>query len=95
MLSAMAGFIDIPAEFRSFTTPGYDISRDSSRPFHVYSGPERPEQSFAQIKYKNYWYWIENTDIASKRVFTLMLFITTLTNQSNNQKAPVLTIPTQ
>ena len=95
MLAAMAGFIDVPAELASFATPGYDVSRTSRRPFHVLSGPERPKQSFAQVKYKDYWYWIEDSDLPSKRVFTLMLFITTLTNQAGDQKAPVLTIPTQ
>jgi hypothetical protein len=95
MLGAMSGFIDIPADVASFAARGHDMSRASTRPFRVLSGPDRPEQSFAQVKYKDYWYWIENSDMASKRVFTLMLFITTLTNQAGGQKAPVLTIPTQ
>jgi hypothetical protein len=95
MLGAMSRFIDVPAEIASFATPGYDLSQTSRRPFHVLSGADRPEQSFAQVKYHDYWYWIENSDMESKRVFTLMLFITTLTNQAGTQKAPVLTIPTQ
>jgi len=95
MLSAMAGFIDIPADHVTFTSPGHDVSRLSTRPFHVRSGTERPEHSFAEIKYEDHWFWIENSDILSKRVFTLMLFITTLTNQANSPNAPVLTIPTQ
>jgi len=95
MLSAMAGFIDVPAERAAFASPGYDVSAISQRPFRVYSGKDRPEESFAQVKYQDYWYWIDNSDIASKRVFTLMLFITTLTNQANDANAPVLTIPTQ
>jgi hypothetical protein len=94
MLGAMSGFIDIPAEQSSFAVPGHDVSLTASRPFRVHSSKERPEQSFAQIKYKDYWYWIENSDLASKRVFVLMLFITTLTNQTGGQNAPVLTIPT-
>jgi hypothetical protein len=95
MLTAMAGFIDVPEELASFALTGYDLSQTSRRPFRVLSGPKRPKQSFAQIKYKDYWFWIENTDLLSKGVFTLMLFITTLTNQSGDQRAPVLTIPTQ
>lgn len=95
MLAAMAGFIDIPPENASFAVPGYDVSRVATRPFRVFSGPDRPEQSFAAIKYEDFWYWIEKSDILSKRVFTLMLFITTLTNQASNVNAPVLTIPTQ
>jgi len=95
MLGAMGGFIDVPAEHVSFTSPGHDISGISSRPFHVHSSTDRPEQSFAEVKYEDHWFWIENSDIASKRVFTLMLFITTLTNQAGSPNAPVLTIPTQ
>jgi len=95
MLSAMSRFIDIPDELSSFAAPGYDVSQISARPFQVRSGTERPEHSFAQVKYQDHWYWIENSDLQSKRVFTLMLFITTLTNQASDRNAPVLTIPTQ
>ena len=95
MLAAMAGFIDIPADHVSFASPGHDLSNVASRPFKVNSGKDRPKQSFAQVEYKDHWYWIDDSDIASKRVFTLMLFITTLTNQANSAQAPVLTIPTQ
>jgi hypothetical protein len=95
MLGAMSGFIDVPAEIAHFAAPGHDLSTVAKRPFRVLSSKERPEESFTQVKYKDYWYWIENSDMASKRVFTLMLFITTLTNQAGGQKAPVLTIPTQ
>ena len=94
MLGAMAGFIEVPAESASFATPGYDLSQTASLPFHVLSGPDRPDQSFAEVKYDGNWYWIDNADISSKRVFTLMLFITTLTNQATEDNVPVLTIPT-
>jgi hypothetical protein len=95
MLGAMSGFIDVPAEIAHFAAPGHDVSTVSKRPFRVLSSKDRPKESFTQVKYNDYWYWIENSDIESKRVFTLMLFITTLTNQANAQQAPVLTIPTQ
>ena len=94
MLTAMSGFVTVPDEFASHATPGYDISHAHVRPFQVHSGPDRPDESFAAVKYRGYWYWIENSDIQSKRVFTLMLFITTLTNQATDGNAPVLTIPT-
>ena len=95
MLSAMSRFVDVPAERAAHAVPGFDVSRTGQRPFRVLSGPDKPDDSFAATRYKDYWYWIENTDLASKRVFTLMLFITTLTNQATDEQAPVLTIPTQ
>jgi hypothetical protein len=94
MLSAMSGFIDIPAELADQTAPGYEIGSGLERPFRVNSGPDRPEDSFAAVKYQDYWFWIDKTDLESKRVFTLMLFLTTLTNQARDDNAPVLTIPT-
>ncbi len=93
-LVAMAGFVEVPAEVASHAAPGYDLSTGAFRPFRVYSGTDRPKQSFAAIQYHDYWYWIENSDIQSKQVFTLMLFLTTLTNSSADKNAPVLTIPT-
>ena len=95
MMSAMAGFVDVPAEVAAHAAPGYDVVQSVNRPFHVHSGPDRPKESFAEVKYMDHWYWIENSDMESKRVFTLMLFITTLTNQASDDNAPVLTIPTQ
>ena len=94
MLSAMAGFIDVPAEKAAHAVPGYDAATSSKRPFQVHSSAEKPDDSFAQVRYEGYWYWIENADLTSKCVFTLMLFMTTLTNQATDPNAPVLTIPT-
>ena len=94
MMSALSGFIDIPPEKSSHAMSGFNFPPGASRPFHVHSGPDHPKDSFSEIKYKGYWYWIENDDLTSKRVFTLMLFLTTLTNTSGDENAPVLTIPT-
>ena len=93
-LSAMSRFIDIPAELTNQATVGFKLDGIHKRPFQVYSAEDKPDDYFAAIKYRGYWYWIENTDIVSKRVFTLMLFLTTLTNNTGDDIGPVLTIPT-
>ena len=94
MLSALSGFIDVPPEKSSHALGGFELQPGIRRPFQVHSSPDRPQDSFTEIKYKGYWYWIENEDLASKRVFTLMMFLTTLTNTGRDVNAPVLTIPT-
>ncbi len=94
MLGAMAGFIDVPPELSTHAAPGHTVSAGARRPFSVHSSKDRPKESFAAVEYNDYWYWIENSDMGSKGVFTLMLFITTLTNTQGTAKAPVLTIPT-
>lgn len=93
-LSAMARFVDVPAEFTGEVQPGFDPGAGAPRPFRVLSGEDKPDESFAAVQYRDYWYWIENTDLSSKAVFTLMLFLTTLTNTASDARGPVLTIPT-
>lgn len=94
MLASMAGFVDVPAEKAATAAQGFDTTGMAQRPFHVKSGRNRPDSSYAAIKYQDFWYWIEDADMRSKRVFLLMLFLTTLTNTEGNNMEPVLTIPT-
>ena len=93
-LVAMSGFIEVPEEQKSHAAPGFRLDGNAVLPFRVYSDEERPDDSFAEIKYQGYWYWIENSDLNSKSVFSLMLFLTTLTNRASGDQGPVLTIPT-
>ncbi len=94
MLGAMAGFVDVPPELTAEAIPGFTAGSGIEQPFRVHSGPDKPDNTYATIKYNDYWYWIDPTDIASKRVFVMMLFLTTLTSTSEGGRGPVLTIPT-
>lgn len=94
MMINMSGFIDVPPDKASRSAPVQELPTGSVRPFHVHSGPDQPDDAFASYRYNGDWYWIEHDDLVSKRVFTLMLFVTTLTNKSGAEIAPVLTIPT-
>jgi len=94
MLYAMASFVDVPADKASRAFHGTRLSSGMDRPFTVHTGIERPDDVFASVRYHGDWYWIDHEDLNSKRVFTVTLFMTTLTNRSGTENAPVLTIPT-
>ena len=94
ILGAMAGFVDVPESMSSQAFEGYSVPSGKQAPFFVHSGQDKPEISFASTLYNGYWYWIEPTDLRSKQVFTLMLFLTTLTDTGAEDNIPVLTIPT-
>lgn len=93
-LMSMAKFVDVPPGKSSRAAPGYELAASADRPFRVRSAAERPESAYAEFFYDGDWYWIDHEDIASKRVFNLMMFLTTLTNRAGDKNAPVLTIPT-
>jgi hypothetical protein len=94
IMIAMAGFVDVPDIKSSQAFEGYVVSPGTPRAFFVHSGPDKPESSFASTLYNGYWYWINPTDLRSKQVFTLMLYLTTLTDSGGEDSNPVLTIPT-
>jgi hypothetical protein len=70
-----------------------ELPHGSGRPFHVNSSKERPESAYAIFEYEGDWYWIDHDDLCSKRVFSLVLFLTTLTTRADVKDRPVLTIP--
>ena len=94
MLLAMAKFVDVPPDKARRALQGFNLAEGDSWPFRVYSSPEEPADAFANIRYHGDWYWIDHDDLTSKRVFVLMLFLTTLANQPSDESQPVLTIPT-
>jgi hypothetical protein len=93
-LVSMSNFVEVPPERRTRSAPGYQLPPGNSRPFRVLSSSEKPEDAYAAYKYQGHWYWIDHDDLQSKQVFTLMLFLTTLTDRAGTDAAPVLTIPT-
>ena len=47
------------------------------------------------VKYREHWFWIDDLDIKSKKVFSFLMFLFTLAETGMPEQAPVLTIPTR
>jgi hypothetical protein len=90
-------FVSLLAELQDSGAIRFEIDRSQipQHPFHVRTSQEQPEDAYASFHYQEDWYWIAHDDHDTKRVFTLMLFLTTLTNRQGTVAAPLLTIPTQ
>ena len=52
-----------------------------------------PEDSFAAVRYRQDWYWIDDKDFPSKKLFSFIMFLFTLTDTGDKQGAPVITLP--
>jgi hypothetical protein len=67
-----------------------------SAPFvHIHSGAAAPADTYAAVFYKGHWYWIDDTDFASKRVFTFLMILFSLAETGQSVTAPVVTVPSR
>ncbi len=54
-----------------------------------------PANAYAAVPYKGYWYWIDDNDIASKRIFTFLMILFSLAETGQPTAAPIVTVPSR
>jgi hypothetical protein len=54
----------------------------------------RPSEPFVAVEYRGTWYWIDDRDYASKRVFSTLMLLLNLVDKGAEGQLPVITIPT-
>ena len=54
----------------------------------------RPHEPFVAVEYRGTWYWIDDRDYASKRVFSTLMLLLNLVDKGAEGQLPVITIPT-
>ena len=100
ILIDLSSFITVPeehvAEQRVGATPAPEEGPAGPlRPLiQVKSSKDRPADAFVAVSYRGFWYWIDDRDIPSKRMFSFIMFIFTLVEPGTREAPPVLTIPT-
>lgn len=100
IIAELSQFVQVPVKHirENRASPGAIDKASSyeevrSRVF-VKSGPEKPEDTFLAVKYRDHWFYIEDTDFRSKRMFSFLLFLLSLAEGGGEGLAPVLTLPT-
>jgi len=59
----------------------------------VKNSKSRPKESYVCVQHKGYWFYIDDSDIESKRTFVLLLQLYNLQSTTVQQEAPILTLP--
>jgi hypothetical protein len=99
ILATLASFVEVPAEDLADgrASPGQANGDAEQWPIRVKSGKERPadRDAFVAVQHRSNWFWIDDTDLRSKRAFGVIIFVFTLADTGGEGKAPVLTISAQ
>jgi hypothetical protein len=70
-----------------------DVSAGLLPLMRVHSGKEKSKDAFVSVRYRDYWYWIDDRDFVSKRVFSFLMFLFSLAETGTPVEAPSVTIP--
>jgi hypothetical protein len=91
--------IDLPAEDvasgRVLAGKRQAGEAEGERLVHIKSGAEAPADTYATVKYKGNWYWIDENDVESKRSFTFLMILFSLAETGQGVAAPVVTVPSR
>ena len=91
--------IDLPAAHvdSGWVLPGTRQPGEATgRPLvNIRSGADEPTQAYAAVRYKGHWFWIDDTDIESKRIFTFLMILFSLAETGQAVAAPVVTVPSR
>ena len=99
ILIDLASYIDVPAvhieEKRVVASFIDETSAGQSVPplIRINSSLAKPADALVAVPYRGYWFWIDDHDIASKAMFSFLMFIFTLTETGGKDSTPVITIP--
>jgi hypothetical protein len=97
IMGDLAGTVDIPkVHLDDGSVYPVPPSIEEAKPLmHVRSGTARPKDSFAAVQYQGYWFWIDRTDLASKRTFSFLMSIFNFAETGKPENLPLVTIPAQ
>lgn len=99
ILSDLSSYIDVPAanveQKRTFASLAPELANGVPVPplMRIHSSPQKPDDAFAAVPYGQEWYWIDDKDFASKKLFSFIMFLFTLTDTGDKQGAPIITVP--
>lgn len=83
------------ADGRATGTAGNAAAADGGKPplLSIMSGATPPTDAYAAINYKGRWFWIPDTDIRSKTIFSGVMLLFAISDVGVRSPAPVVTVP--
>jgi hypothetical protein len=95
MFVALANYVQVPdAHLADGSAPVIPpiITSPDLLPLTVRCGCDKPCDAYAAVKYRGYWYWIDQSDSNSKRTFIYLKVLLAIADTGPKEAGPALTI---
>jgi len=60
----------------------------------IHNSSGQPDDAFVSVSYRDSYFWIDDRDLMSKKIFSFLMFVFTLVETGEKGTAPIVTIPT-
>lgn len=98
IMANLAARVEVPAgdvaAGRTYPTQAGPAELPSLPYLSVRARELRPFEPFVAVNYRGTWYWIDDRDFESKRVFSTLMLLLNLVDKGREVQLPVITIPT-
>jgi hypothetical protein len=100
LMATMASQIEVPPEHlaQHRATPGWEsvtAGENGIKMLEIHSSKSASPDAFVSVHYRDHWFWIDDSDLRSKRVFAFMMLLFTLADSGEKEPLPLITIPAQ
>jgi hypothetical protein len=99
IMGAFASYVDVPEAhlkdriaLAAFEEPAPEGVQSVVQ---IHSGKDQPVNPFAAVSYRDYWFWVDDSDWQTKRALTAVMFFFTLADTGTHDQLPLVTIPAQ
>jgi len=99
LMRTMSAQVEVPDEdltaHRAFSglEQAQGETKDLLRLIRIHSSKSRPPNAFVTVFYRGVYFWIDDSDLASKEMFSLMVLFFTLADTGERENLPLITIP--
>jgi hypothetical protein len=99
IMTAFSSYIEVPEAHKRDgsavpTVETGSVENGKSR-ILIRSGAEKPEHAYTAVRYRDHWFWIEDSNWQAKRALAAIMFFFTLSEAKGNNNLPLITIPAQ
>jgi len=95
IMNELAWRADVPPEHieEGRTVTGF-AENDAGTAFliRIHHSKERPEDSYAAVRVRDVWFYIDDRDVVSKRTFAMLQLMLSMTDPGDKARGPVVTI---
>ena len=100
IITELSLYVEIPPQHleENRAAPGIidltETSTEMRSRVMIRSDEHEPSDAFIAVNYRDLWFYIEDTDFRSKRMFSFLLFLFSLAESGSEGITPILTLPT-